>query len=298
MSLDDGMELRHLRYFAAVAETLHFSRAAARLNLTQPALSRQIRDLEDELGVGLLERHGVQTTLTTAGIRFAERAREILAAASRAVDEARHAAKTVRFGHYGTLWLDHYAPALRKFSRQHPEIALQSIEQTPADLIKALRRGELDIALLGPLDDALRREFASKRLEATAAMLAIGADNPLAKRRRFALSELKDADWIAWDEQSFPRRTGLLQNAARQAGFKARIIDTVDSVASMFVTIATSRAIGYVLPMSKKIPHTGVVFAALKPPGIIFEMNVAWRHSSAKQKPLTTLVQLLAENTK
>src|SRR4051812_3611408 len=138
MSLNRAMELRHLRYFTAVAETLHFSRAAERLHLTQPALSRQIRNLEEEIGIVLLERHGTRTSLTSAGALFAERARAILAAAARAVDEARSAARLLRFGHYGTLWIDHYAPALRRFSKQHPELMLQSVEQTPAELVKAL----------------------------------------------------------------------------------------------------------------------------------------------------------------
>lgn len=233
-------------------------------------MSRQIRDLEEELGVRLLERHGTRTSLTPAGERFAERGREILAASTRAVDEARSAARLLRFGHYGTLWMDHYAPALRRFSRQNPELTLQSIEQTPAELVKALRRGEVDIALLGPIDDALRREFATLHLGQVPAMLAIAADRPLAKRRSYSVVDLKDAAWIAWDDQHFPQRSNLLRDAAKAAGFKARIVDSVDSVASLFINVANSRAIGYVLPMSKKLPHSGVVFAQLKPPGIIF----------------------------
>lgn len=275
------MELRHLRYFVAVAEHLHFSRAAAQLHLTQPALSRQIRDLETELGVKLLQRHGTRTALTPAGERFRARARELLAAADAAVEEARTAARQMRFGHYGSLWVDYYAPGLRAFARRFPDVAIQPVELTPAELVAALRRGELDVALLGPASDALRREFVTRRLGATQAVLAIGAGNPLAKRRAYRLAELKDARWLEWDEGAFPGRGALLREAAAAAGFRLRVAHRVDSVASVFMRVATSDAIGYVLPMARKLPHAGVAFAAIKgPPSIEFEMNLGWRRDS------------------
>lgn len=288
------MELRHLRYFVAVADTLHFSRAAERLNLTQPALSRQIRDLEEELGVALLRRHGAQTTLTPAGARFFARSQEILAATERAVDDARAAARVLRFGHYGALWADYYAPALRAFVRRFPKRTLQPVELSPAELAVALRRGELDMALLGPVNDALRREFATRLLGAMSAMLAMGAGNPLAKRRVHALADLRAAEWVVWDERSFPGRGALLHEAAAAAGFKPRVVHTVDSLASIFMHATTSHAVGYVLPISKKFPHSGVVFAALKPPAIVFEMNVAWRRTAAASECLPELAELLA----
>jgi len=276
------MELRHLRYFAAVAETLHFSRAAEQLHLTQPALSRQIRDLEEELGVTLLRRHGTQTALTPAGGRFAVRARELLAAADQAVQEARAAARQLRFGHYGALWADHYAPALRAFAKRFPDLVLQPVELTPAELVAALRRGEVDFALLGPVAEAVRREFATRRLGAMPAVLAIGAGNPLAKRLAYALAELRDAAWLAWDDRSFPGRGALLREAAAAAGFRPRVAHTIDSVASVFMRVATSPAIGYVLPLSRKLPHDGVVFARIKgPPVIAFEMHAGWRRDAA-----------------
>jgi len=288
------MELRHLRYFVAVAETLHFSRAAARLHLTQPALSRQVRDLESELGTALLRRHGTATTLTPAGTAFLVRAREILAAADRAVAEARAAGRQLRLGHYGTLWLDHFAPALRAFARSHPEIALHTEERSAAELVEGLRRGELDFALIGPADTALRREFATHRIAGLPLSIALGAANPLAKHRRIALADLASADWIAWDEAAFPGRAALLERAAAVAGFRPRIAGSVDGVASMFLRVSTSNAVGYVLPMSKKLPHAGVVFAALKEPGLAIEMHAAWRRDSDPDGRLAALATQLA----
>ncbi len=284
------MELRHLRYFTAVADLLHFGRAAERLHITQPALSRQIRDLEEELGTRLLLRHGTRTALTPAGSRFLSSALDVLAAAERAVEEARSIGRQLRLGHYGTLWLDHYGPGLRRFARRHPELSLQPIELTPPELMAALRRGDIDAALIGPLTHSrARAEFAVRRLGSVHAILALGAANPLGKRRRYALEELRDARWARWDDASFPGRTALLDDAARRAGFTPKPGRLVDSVAAMFVTVATTREIGYVLPMSKKLPHSSVVFAELKPPGIEIEMNIAWRHDAANASWLQEL---------
>jgi len=288
------MELRHLRYFVAVAETLHFSRAATRLHLTQPALSRQIRDLETELGTPLLLRHGTVTSLTPAGSAFLVRTREILAAVDRATAEARTAGRQLRIGHYGTLWLDHFAPALRTYARRFPGRALHTEERTAAGLIDGLRRGELDFALLGTVDAALKHEFATRRLVELPLLIALGAANPLAKRRRLALADLASAEWIAWDEAAFPGRAALLERAAATAGFRPRVVGSVDGVASMFLRVSTSDAISYVLPMSQKLPHAGVVFAALKEPGLVLAMHAAWRRDGDPDGRLAALAAQLA----
>jgi DNA-binding transcriptional LysR family regulator len=289
------MELRHLRYFVAVAETLHFSRAADRLHLTQPALSRQIRDLEEELGVRLLHRHGTTTVLTAAGARFRARAERILSDAAAAVAEARALGRQLRVGHYGTLWADFFGPALRAFARRHRHVAIEAIELTPTELVTALRRGEVDLALLGPVDERLRREFGTRRLVTVPALIALAGDHPLAKRRRLELAELAGESWIGWDERSFPGRTQLLEAAAARAGFRPRVVHSVDSVASMFVQVATRSHVAYVLPMSRKLPHGGVVFVPLRPPGIGIEMHAAWRRKAPDEARVIALAEALAQ---
>lgn len=288
------MELRHLRYFVAAAEALHFSRAAARLHVTQPALSRQIRALEEELGVTLLRRHGMATALTPAGVAFLPRAHEVLATAERAAAVARTAGRQLRLGHYGTLWLDHFGPALRAFARAHPDLELRAEERSVAGLVDGLRRQELDFALLGPVEAGLQREFATQRVAVVPALIALGAANPLAKRRRLALADLAAAEWIAWDEAAFPGRRDLLDRAAAAAGFRPRVMASVDGVASMFLRLATSNAVAYVLPMSRRLPHAGVVFSALQPPGLPIEMNASWNRLADTDGRLTALAQALA----
>jgi DNA-binding transcriptional LysR family regulator len=171
---------------------------------------------------------------------------------------------------------------------------LQAVEQTPVELVESLRRGEIDIAMLGVAGPKLHKEFFVRRLGELSALLALSASSPLAKRRKIALADLRAAEWIVWDEKDFPGRVAPLRDAAKVAGFTPRIAGKVDSVASLFVRLANSQAAGYVLPMTKKLPHAGVVFAELRAPGIVFPMDVAWRRDLAAGSPVAVLVRMLA----
>src|SRR5687768_10910437 len=147
------MELRHLRYFVAVAEELHFGRAAARLRVAQPALSQQIKQLERELGVTLLARTRRRVALTEPGRLFLTEARRTLAQAASAVEVARRAAA----GHAGRLRIGHVDIALwgvlptlvRVYRERYPGVALSLRETLPARQLAALRAGELDVGI-GP----------------------------------------------------------------------------------------------------------------------------------------------------
>jgi DNA-binding transcriptional LysR family regulator len=290
------MELRHLRYFIAVAEALNFSRAAARLHVTQPALSRQIRDLEEELGCTLLRRGAnARTELTPEGRALLEGARGVVDAADRLAARVRDGAARFRFGHYGVLWLDHFSPALRRFAQRHRKLKLEPVELTPRELPEALRRGDVDLALIGLGDAALRREFHTQVVSTYSVLLALGANHPLAKKRKLRLSDLREAEWVTWNEREFPGRKQGLINACRAAGFRPRIAFETDSMASMFVHVATSEAVGHVIPATRRMPHEGVVFAEIDPPDAFrSEMSAAWRRGDPRAGLIEELVREMA----
>jgi len=292
------MELRHLRYFVAVAEAQNLSLAAQRLVITQSALRRQLYDLQEKLGISLWRHFSSRIALTAAGQVFYHRAREVLAAAEAAVGEARSVAHAtvnrVRFGQYGALWTDYHARALRRFARRYPDVQLEQVDAKPAELIAALGRGTIDIALLDAVALTGPGDQAHRRLATFPAILAMGTGNPLAKRRSYALAELRDAAWVTWDERAFPGRKNLLLEAAKLAGFEPRIRCEVDSVAALIGQVTASDAIGYVLPLTRKLPHAGVAFAALNPVAINFELAVAWRREADHADRLEVLAQLLA----
>ncbi|MEO7702545.1 MAG: LysR family transcriptional regulator [Opitutus sp.] len=292
------MELRHLRYFIAVAEALNFSRAAAQLHVTQPALSRQIRDLELELGCRLLLRGAnARTELTPEGRRLLVGAKGVLAAAESLVSELKGRSNVVRFGHYGALWLDHFSPVLRQFSKRHKGLVLQPVEMTPRELVGALRNGEIDLGLVGLVDEAMRREFQTRQVAAYPTLLALSATHPLAKRRRLRLDELRHNSWATWNPHDFPGRKQLLVDACGRAGFKPRIVFETDSMASLLMRVATSDVVGHVISLSKKMPHQGIVFAQVDPPtAFMSELHAAWRRNDPRGEMIGKLVEQLASH--
>jgi DNA-binding transcriptional LysR family regulator len=289
------MELRHLRYFVAVAETLNFSQAAVRMRITQPALSRQVRDLEQELGCTLLRRGAnARTELTPEGRQLLGGARELLAAAERITAEVRSGSARLRLGHYGAIWLDYFAAGLQRFARRHPNVGLQPVELTPGALPAALRRGDVEVALLGQTDPALRREFATALAASVPAQLVLPAGHLLAKRRRLRLEELRGANWVTWDAADFPGRKQLLVEACRAAGFRPRITHHTDSLASMLVRVSTCGEIGHSVPMAARSSPPGVVFTDTEPgDAMVFEMHVGWLKNAPRAPLIADLVREL-----
>lgn len=180
------MELRHLRYFVAVAGELNFRRAAERLHLAQPALSSQIKTLENELGVQLLERTTRSVKLTPAGRVFFDEARGVLEAAQAAMQHA----KSAEHGLTGNLRVGIIAPAanawlagiLRKFRLQYPGIQFSLFDLTSTEQLRRLHAGELDAGLLRPPMRSSELDF--KLVEESRHVLAAPAEHRLARKRR------------------------------------------------------------------------------------------------------------------
>jgi DNA-binding transcriptional LysR family regulator len=228
------MELRHLRYFLAVADAMSFTAAAERLHVAQPALSQQIRALERELGVTLIERGARTRALTEAGERFAERARRILLEARAASEEmagfgsGRHG--TVRFGSaLQTLTEGVVAELLAGFHRENPGLRVAFREAHTRPLLSALAHGRLDLALVhlgeGAGDQGLRIEFeelpvAIERLYEEPLILAVGPTHRLAGRKSVRWSELGREEFVSFGAGSTVRE--LAARAARSAGVPLR----------------------------------------------------------------------------
>lgn len=178
-----SMDLRHLRYFVAVVEAGGVSRAAARLRITQPALSRQIRDLEAELGVELFDRVGRRVELTATGEDLVRRSRELLAAA----DELRERARALETGHAGILRIgvttqtleSVLAAFLGRHRRAHPAIEIQLVEEGGLALLRRLERGEIHLALSIPGEGLAHRPLFPARL-----LCAMAPSHPLARRTK------------------------------------------------------------------------------------------------------------------
>jgi DNA-binding transcriptional LysR family regulator len=272
------MELRQLRYFVAVADARSFSRAAERLHVSQPPLSRQIAGLERELGIRLLERNNRSVSLTAAGRIFLERARDVLKGVESAVSSTRQAAE----GELGSLTLGFggsaayaFIPAiLRDFRARYPGVTvtldqLPLIEQMPA--LKS-RRIDLGFVLLPCEDPALGFEsMVRDRL-----VVAVPADHPLGKRPAVQLRELKAYDFVGFSGAGrFGYHAHTLE-ICRQAGFVPRIVRESAPMVSVIGLVASGIGIALVPSMARRLQMADVRYVRLKDKHAHMDFAFAW----------------------
>ncbi|MFC0600499.1 LysR family transcriptional regulator [Streptomyces palmae] len=202
------MELRHLRYFVAVAEELHYGRAARRLHLTQPGLSQQVMAFERELGTALFTRNRRGVALTDAGVALLPAARDILARADAAVELARRygAGEAGRL----TISLTRSAPRsvvtelLDTFRAAHPAVETRVTSGFTAHDEQRLRERSIDAALVRMLDDP-REDLVDRTVGEEAVVVAVPSTDPLARRRRLRRADLADRPLVWWPREHGPR---------------------------------------------------------------------------------------------
>jgi LysR family transcriptional regulator, benzoate and cis,cis-muconate-responsive activator of ben and cat genes len=287
------MELRHLRYFVTVAEELNISRASARLRISQPAVSRQMRDLEEELGVVLLDRRKSKLKLTDAGEVFLAHARDLLRRSNDAASDmarfrprARH---KLTVGYIAPV-IATLTPALRTFGHTHPDVELVLREMAPGDQVTALREGRIDLALPGSPCSELAKEFEIVELEQIPFEAVLPGDHLLALRKRLALAELKDDSFIGFEETRFPGRNDMICRACQQAGFTPRLVHRVESLSALLAKVAAGDGVTLAPREVGQLPHPGAVLVPLKPPFPSVSSAAVFRKGAAKPTIVDFLV--------
>jgi DNA-binding transcriptional LysR family regulator len=291
------MELRHLRTFLAVAETLNISAAARHLRVTQPALSRHIRDLEGEIGHPLFIRNPSGLRLTVAGLALRDNGTK----AVEAFDEALRAAKTVaseaesamRIGYYGSvsLWATIMAPAFEKLRRRYPQMTPRMIELSCAQLAIDLKEGLLDVALLGPGDYGRIPGVVIETACTLFAYAMMPANHRLAKKRLIGIDELRDEVIVGVSKQDAPGRDNSLIAACKTAGFTPRILNEATTLPELIMAVKQHMGIAILGSLAMNTPHPGMVFVKLKPPGVLLELYSAYAENSrAPAKELSSLI--------
>jgi DNA-binding transcriptional LysR family regulator len=263
------MELRHLRYFVTVAEELSVSRASARLRISQPAVSRQLRDLEEELGVDLFHRGNSKLKLTDAGQAFLAHARDLLRRSKDAANEMTafrpHARRTLHLGYIAPV-LATLTPALRAFGQKNAGVELVLHEMAPGDQVEALRNGRIDLALPGNPCPELASEFEVVVLEQIPFQAVLPDNHLLALRKQIALPELNDETFIGFDEDRFPGRNDIICRACQQVGFTPRLLHRVESLTALLAKVAAGDGVTLTPQEVGQLPHPGAVLIPLKAP--------------------------------
>ncbi len=275
------MELRHLRYFVAVAEDLHFGRAANRLHTSQSSLSQQVRNLETELKVDLLRRVKRHVELTPAGNRFLREARGILAAADRAAGLARETARAesrrIVIGISPETDWAFLGKALRPFRdhAQQVEVLFQNL--TPEGQIEALKGGRIDIGFVGlPIEaeGVVSEVTGRERLVA-----AIPERHPMARSGRIRLRELCREAYTLWPRHLSPSRYDQLLAIFQKAGFGPPITmeGGLPSTQTVLGMVAAGLTVALVDPAIKQRAMSGVVFRPIADQGVYTESGVIYR---------------------
>lgn len=245
--------LRELECFTAVAEELSFTRAARKLNLAQPPLSRHVRALEEKLGAALFQRGPRRVALTAAGAVFYEETRTVLPQLRRAGEVTRRFAAgettTLRLGFVSAVLSPELVETLRRFRAQYPQVQLAVQDGSPAELLSGLRRGTLDGGFVGlrPLERTDGIQFVSWRREPLAAFVPFG--HRLAKRRGLALGELAGEALVAVSTEGAPAFAAYLREVCGAAGFRPRIVVESARAQAVAVMVAAGEGIA-LLPQS------------------------------------------------
>jgi len=282
------MELRHLRYFVAVAEELNFSRAAGRMYLSQPALSQQIRKLERELGVALFHRTKNHVALTEAGLVLLDGARRVLVLVEQTAREAREVggseARHLKVGFPEYANHTPVADALQTFRRRYPYVELEEHEtftlQETLQQIDKLHRGTLDVGfMLSPeADDVIQVEHVLD----IELVVALPAEHPLAGRDEVYLRELSEERLILFSRTFHPRSYDYVVGCCREAGFEPKVVQRKEpqlySGATTYRMVASGIGVGIVArPMVSGYRPYDVVFKPLRDPAPALDLVAAWR---------------------
>lgn len=240
------MELRHLRYFVAVASHGSFNRAAEILNLTQPPLSRQVKDLEDELGVTLLVRGSNSLILTEAGELFYEEAREVLARADEAVRRVRGETgkEILRVGYTASMTTDIIATVLAKFQGAAPRVRIELVDLSSREMIELAGEGRLDFVTCPEVTVPNGIPgFQFTELHRLPPVLVLPARHPLAKLKRIPVARMNELRLVGLAKDNYPEYVPSARELLKPFGISPRFISLVnDNFSTLFVELEAQNA--------------------------------------------------------
>lgn len=277
--ISPDLELRHLRYFVAVAEELHFGRAAARLGIAQPPLSQQIKRIERLLDVELFRRTRRHVELTDVGVLLLGEARDLLAHASRVGEAIRHAAAgnagTVRLGFVGSATHEVLPMLLRRFREDSPDARVVPSELATTEQVAAISAGTLDAGLVRmPIAST---EVATHALMEEPLVIVLPDFHPLAHRRRLPLAALAGEAFVMWGRQLNPLFHDEVISACLEAGFSPNVTQEAGEMPTIVSLVSAGLGVSLVPASMERQRTSGVVYVPLQGPGVRIAIALAWR---------------------
>ena len=293
------MELRHLRYYVAVAEGLSFRKAAERLGVSRPALSKQIKDLEREIGVRLMERDTVSVSLTKAGEVFLKDAREILIRSEQAVQRAAEAQNghrgTLRIGSVGIIATGFLPGTLKTFRERYPGSEVDFVEMLPLEQLDALREGAIDVAFAYGQDAGGRPDQLSLCVIRSKFGIAVSKHHPWAARNSARLEEITSLPVLCLGQNGRSAHQDDITRFCSEEGFTPKNMRMIEGIDSLFTLIAADQGVS-LLPtvLESAVRDIAIIPIDADHADCDFRMWAVWQRENIS--PLVThFLQLLEE---
>ncbi|HYT60621.1 MAG TPA: LysR substrate-binding domain-containing protein, partial [Haliangiales bacterium] len=279
-----AMDLRHLRYFAAVAEHLNYTQASRRLHVAQPAISQTVLDLEDELGVKLLLRTKRSVQLTAAGAAFLRETTEIL----RHAEEAKRIAQRAARGEIGRVAIGFMVSAaspflprvIRAYRQRYPDVELNLSEMGPEEQLSALESGGIDVGFSSPFPKETHDWLDGKTIYTDRLMLALPKEHRLAARTRVNLRDLAGENFVQFHRRGAPDVFDACVALCGRAGFTPRIVYEANLMAAVLTLVESGLGASLVPAYVRYLYHEECLLRAVTPASPRFELRMVWRHDS------------------
>jgi LysR family transcriptional regulator, benzoate and cis,cis-muconate-responsive activator of ben and cat genes len=293
------MELRHLRYFVAVAEELSFRKASQRLNISRPALSKQIKDLENEIAVKLLERDTVSVSITKAGEIFLEDAQRLLVQAGQAIKRANEAQSghrgKLRIGSVGIIATDFLPKTLKIFHQKYIGVEVEFVEMLPAEQLDALVSGKIDIGFAYGPEVKNIPELRSLCVIHSTFGVAVSRQHPLGERKLMTLKDLRGETILCLGGDGKSSHREAICKIYTAEGLKPSKHRKIEGFDSMITLIAADQGIS-LLPHVLDLANQNIIIIPLisDHTNLDFHMWAVWEHRSASHH-VKHFIQLLEE---
>ncbi len=288
------MELRLLRSFIAAAEDGNISKAAARLSVTQPALSRQIKTLEDDLGVALLERGAHSFSLTPSGELLLREGRALIERADALEQRVKASAKaqTLRVGYSPSLTAGILSPAMEAFSQLHPKARVELSDLSSLEMVEGLQKGTLDVIVTVPPGKVVP-DIAWITVQQQAWRVAVPRQHPLVNKATLTPQDLNDQRLVVYNQREYPDYWAGISAWFKSQGINARIASECDGVTSLISAVEAGLGIALVVERIACLIPERIVLKPLKPQPASVCIAAGMLERQSRDKVLAVFVEEL-----
>jgi DNA-binding transcriptional LysR family regulator len=291
--------IEKLRLFLVTLEEGSLRRAAARLHISQSAITRQIQLLEHDLGGRVLERASAGVRPTSGGHTLAQRAKALLKDYDSVMAEVRCVVRgesdRLRIGYVASAAQEYLEPALTSLRRTHPKLKVKMLDQTPGEMIIALRRGEIDLALTSSGVDLLSRDFYTHKLASVPSLVALPVDHPLASQKQISISRLKTESFVQGSDSAVPGYNQRILHFCRRFGrFRPRFVSIGEpgNLSEALVMAANEGAISLHPNYVSHLRVPNVVMIPIADKEATWDVSVVWQRGKVSG-PLRALLRNL-----